>query len=366
MQPHVPLRAADVFRYELQVAKRLPMRGVEGANTRSGWIVALHATDDANSAGELVGYGEVAPLESGPDENARIEEELLQCVEQLRSTQGARTVPANATACVRHGITSALDDLTAKLNGTPLHRWYADEAKGSVPVNALCRSDTTDYKIADILSDGYRSIKVKVGRGAVDEEARGVRRISALVGGAPLRLDANRAWSLAEAVEFADRLRGIPLDYVEEPLREPDGLGALHEETGWALALDESLHNRMPEVALLLESRPTHYGISAVVLKPSMLGPPREVFELARMAREVGIRPVISSSMESGIGLRVLAAMAAHPLFAGAAAGLSTHDLYEADTCVPKVRFGAVIDVDDLMTRTFDVAEGLKLVRSFS
>jgi O-succinylbenzoate synthase len=367
------LRAAEVFRYELPLASPLPLRGAGLSAARSGWIVALHADDPpGRNADGVVGFGEVAPLDLGADAMARTESELLDRVEQLGASNAGDQTGDEGTACVTFGITSALDALRAEASGVPIHRWYSNEASAIVKVNALAPLYTTDYAIRDLLYAGYRSVKVKVGLGAVADEAREVRRMSELLVGASLRLDANRAWSMAEACDFADRISDIPIDYIEEPLEEADRLGELYNRTNWPIALDESLRETQgetgdyrcgsPQDLIRSESR----FLNAVVLKPTTLGDPRQTMVLASVARDNGLRAVVSSSLESGIGLRALAAIASHPQLSGEPAGLSTHSLYRRDTCRPGVRFGSMVDVDELLGHQISLADGLVSLKKFA
>lgn len=367
------LRAAEVFRYELPLARPLHVRGAESVTARSGWIVALHADDTPGTkANGVVGFGEVAPLEFGAGAMARLESELLDRVQQLDLSDVKGGMVGDGTACVAFGISSALDDVRAQVSGVPLHRWYAAEASEVVHVNALIDLGTTDAAISSLLATGYRCFKLKVGRGAVADEAREAKRIYLSLNGAALRLDANRAWTMAEACDFADRISAIPIDYIEEPLEDADRLEELYYRTNWPIALDESLRETPRDTDGYGRDNPLDLMrsdssfLNAVVLKPSTLGDPGRTIALASAAGDVGIRSVVSSSLESGIGLRALAALAALPQCSSESAGLSTHSLYRADTCRPSVRFGSTVDVDDLLRRRISLADGLVSLRKFS
>src|SRR5205807_6047047 len=91
---------------------------------------------------------------------------------------------------------------------------------------------------AELVRQGFRCVKVKVGAG--DDVAR-VKAVRTAVGPeVAVRLDANGAWSLDEAVRKLDALVPAQPELIEEPVR---GLGALRElraRTSLALAIDES------------------------------------------------------------------------------------------------------------------------------
>ena len=80
-----------------------------------------------------------------------------------------------------------------------------------------------------------------------------------------LRLDANRAWSLSDALEFAHGIAGVQIEYLEEPLQNPAALPAFHEHSGLSVALDETLLEQPPE------NFRDYRGVCAVVIKPTMV-----------------------------------------------------------------------------------------------
>jgi O-succinylbenzoate synthase len=154
---------------------------------------------------------------------------------------------------------------------------------------------------------GYRAFKVKVGRLSLQEDIQRIRALhQRFHGEALLRLDANRRWSLEEAVYFAQALEGLPVDYFEEPLLRPEELPAFRQMTGYEYALDESLWELTPR------STDDHLALaSALVLKPNILGGWRATQQWVEWA-ETRQRPVVfSSSFESGVGLAFLAQWAA-------------------------------------------------------
>ena len=61
-----------------------------------------------------------------------------------------------------------------------------------------------------------------------------------------LRLDANRAWSFAEAASFVRAVEDTGYEYLEEPLADPSGLESLVRDHGASVALDESLVGMSP------------------------------------------------------------------------------------------------------------------------
>lgn len=117
------------------------------------------------------------------------------------------------------GLECALQDLKARRAGLPLARYLAAEAAQTVAVyasgiNPKGAPETTERAIAA----GYRACKVKIGFSSqVDREnLTGARAM--LGSDAELMADANQAWTLDEALRFAEVADDVRLSWLEEPL----------------------------------------------------------------------------------------------------------------------------------------------------
>jgi o-succinylbenzoate synthase len=246
-----------------------------------------------------VGRGDIAPLPGiSPDDlasaQAQVEELLARITDQdLETLSTATLLPS-----VRLGLEMAAQDLAWQERGTAT-RW----AGQSVPLNALVLAEQTDLTAAvnSLLDVGYTSLKVKVGRQALDHDIAAIRQIRDLCQGrATLRLDANARWTLDEAVTFGIRLGPEGIDYMEEPVSDSDQVQAFHEATGFPLALDA----RDPAAYV---PRP---GVTTWVLKPAVLGGIGACRTLCARARQTGLRVVLSSIFESTHALRFYARLA--------------------------------------------------------
>ena len=192
--------------------------------------------------------------------------------------------------------------------------------------------------------DNYRAAKLKVGGRPVADDLRRIRSVADALGpDVALRLDANRAWTFDDARRIADALAGVLLAYVEEPLADAARLDALVAETGWRVALDESLSALSGPEALAARS-----FAHAVVLKPVVLGGVRVAFAWGRAALDAGLVPVVSSAFESGVGTRLALALAAAlgDTAPPAAAGLDPYAHLAADVLAPRLPLDTpVVDV---------------------
>ena len=329
--------AFDLYRYSLPFATPQSLKGAS-LHRREGLLLRLTGNDG------FEGWGETAPLpgfsEEGLDESAARLRELAESVigreatadwvnpEGRPSRELDRLDPAPS---VRFGFELALWNLYAASFGTTLPELVAPQPRAAVPVNGLL-SGSPDEVLAEaqrMMSAGYRTVKLKVGGRAVDEDVGLVRAFGEALGGAvSLRLDANRAWEFSEAAEFARGAAGVGFEYVEEPLADPVRLPELVREFGVPVALDESLVGIEPEV---LEE---HRYAWAVVLKPTLLGGISRTLRLARRALRLGMTPVVSSAYESGVGTAALVALAAGIGDLAVPAGLDTYRRLAADVLV--------------------------------
>ena len=284
-----------------------------------------------------VGWGEAAPLPGFSRESA------ADAVRQLAALPGPGGTVEEPYPCVRYALELARLSLRAAASGEPLPRLLSPAPRETVELNALisCGPEDAPAQARRLREDGYRAVKLKVGRLPVNEEAALVRRLADELIGVSLRLDANRAWSLETAMAFARGVADVSLEYVEEPLADPALLPRFAEKSGLPVALDESLV-RMPASSLA-----DHGYASAVVLKPTLLGGLSRSLALAARADDLGMKAIVSSAFESGIGTLGLVALAA-ALPGGAPAGLDTYRRLGADVLQPPLELGPELDVAKL------------------
>lgn len=224
-------------------------------------------------------------------------------------------------------------------------RWWAaamEAARGdwpapvhaSVEVNSIVPEVAPDAAPAHALANGCRTAKVKVGgrdSSLTDDVARVAAVARALGPGGKVRVDANGAWDVDVAqralreLDAAVRDAGLGgLEYAEQPCASVEELATLRRRTPVPIAADESV--RIPgdvDDVLRLDAA------DIVVLKAAPLGGVRACLELAeRAARPV----VVSSAMESSVGLAAGLALALALPEQTHAHGLGTGALLAADT----------------------------------
>jgi o-succinylbenzoate synthase len=289
--------------------------------------------------GGEIGWGDCAPLpSSGAEGHERAFAQLRAAAHDLRhaSFEAARARLNDIESPeARWALDTALFDQSMRRRGLALRRALSRQPLDLLPVNAaLGPLDASCADRAELaVAQGFVFAKIKVGLAPVAKEAARLAEVSARVGGRlRLRLDANRAWSEPDAIRFLDAVADLPIDGVEEPLAEPsvERLRWLQKRTPFALAIDESLFELGPERVFDLRAA------RRLVLKPARIGGFGASLRLAERAAAAGMEVVITSVVESAIGVAAAAQLAA-ALGAGIAHGLATGPWLAEDVAPPLV-----------------------------
>ena len=326
------------YRFKLPLREPLVI-GKHSLTHRQGLIIEL--LDDKGH----IALGEISPLpglniedmDRAGIEIARIQSLVVNCKlpKDLNELSGGFEKwlgPFHLTPSVRFGFEMAVLNLLAARKGMPLCDLISNSPRNYVTINGLLAGSFSQIidKTERLLEKGYTAFKLKVGRNHLKEDVTLATTVRNLIGSAcVLRLDANRAWTVDDALSILKALAEINIDYIEEPTKTFTSLKRLTSKPGISvpIALDESLFEVTPEEAL---SIPT---IAAIVLKPTSLGLERTV-QLARLATSLGIKPVVSSSFESGLGIKALSHLAASINKSDIPVGLGTLDWFEEDLLV--------------------------------
>ncbi len=183
------------------------------------------------------------------------------------------------------------------------------------------------------VSAGFTTLKLKGGaERETDALVARLRAVRAAVGpDVRLRLDVNGAWDLETATDRIDAIARFGLEYVEQPLAGDDtaALAELRRRVSVPLAADETVTS-VRAVRGLLDAG----AVDVLVVKPVRVGGPVVAAEIADLAAGRGVRVVVSTLFETGIGIASgLAVAAALPAVPGGRLdhGLATAGLLEDD-----------------------------------
>lgn len=223
---------------------------------------------------------------------------------------------------------------------------HPEPLRETVEVNATIPAVGPD-RVAELLDrfPGCRTIKVKVaeaGQTLADDLAR-VQAVRQARPGAVIRVDANRGWSVGQALEAA-RVLG-PLDYLEQPCHSVGELAEVRMRLMRAgvfvrVAADESIR-RSGDPYLVAEKQ----AADVAVVKVAPLGGVRRVLEVAGHLRARHMDITVASALDTAVGMNGgLAAVAALPRLRDddemdvppAAAGLATQQLFREDVAAPR------------------------------
>ncbi len=241
----------------VRVPLRVPFRGV---SERSGMLLRGPA-----------GWGEFAPFaEYGPSEAS-------------------------------HWLDSALE---AALLGWPA------PVRADVGVNAIVPAlppERAAELAADARARGSRTVKVKVAEagGSLAQDANRLAAVRDAFGAGDIRIDANGAWTVDEAVAAIGRLNRVAggLQYVEQPCADLADLARVRARVAVAVAADESIR-RADDPARAVRAG----AADLLVLKAAPLGGVRSAL---RIVRDADVPVVVSGAMDTSVGLAAGVALAA-------------------------------------------------------
>lgn len=194
-----------------------------------------------------------------------------------------------------------------------------------IPINATVPAVAAD-RVPEVLArfPGARTAKVKVaepGQTLADDVAR-VEAVRTLV--RTVRVDANGAWTVEQAVAAAKALTATgPLEYLEQPCATVAELAVLRRRIDTPVAADESIRKADDPLAVARAQ-----AADIAVLKVAPLG---GISALLTIAGRIGIPVVVSSALDSAVGIAAGLRAAAALERLEHACGLGTGSLFVED-----------------------------------
>ena len=210
----------------------------------------------------------------------------------------------------------------------------------SIPINATVPASNDEAEIEQILSwyPGVDTVKIKVGTGIQEDLVR-IAVVRKHLPKAKIRIDVNGSWSVKEAllnVNAIYEVTGDLLEYVEQPVASLDELKQLKEDMSVdvKIAGDEVLRKAKDPFAISLDG-----AIDILMLKVSPLGGIKRAMDLASHHK---LPVVISSALESAVGISYGLALAARVPNLDYACGLGTSALFNQDVSDIPIVNGAI------------------------
>ncbi len=326
------LRIAAIEAIPIGLPFRGPYRTATGRLERREMLIVRITAEDGTT-----GWGDAVPmsLRGGPGlEAVRAELERV-CAPTLVGA-GLGTDPGASVAdaldrCREAGagpqaisaVDVALLDLRGRHDGEPAWRTLGASAAAPVRCNATLGADPpaeAAAAAAAAVAAGFGCLKVKVGDGGGGERIAAVRE--AIGPTARIRLDANGAWSVDEAIARIGELEPLGIELVEQPCATVAELAAVRDASAVPIVADESVNDGAEASAGYARG-----AFDAATLKLAKVGGPHAAIAIAAAAPAY-----LSSALDSVLGIAAAAhtvqAMPERGFAAGLAHGLATSTLF--------------------------------------
>ena len=216
-----------------------------------------------------------------------------------------------------------------------------EPGREQIPVNVTIPAVPPDVATGLVLESGASTAKVKVGEAGQpphEDEARLGAVRDALGPGGKIRIDVNAAWDLDTATERLNSFSRFDLEYAEQPVASLEEMVELKRRTPVRLAADELVRLR-PDPLEVAEIG----AADVLVLKVQPLGGVNRALDIAARA---GIPVVVSSALETSVGIYCGLLVASLLPELPYACGLGTVALIEGDpTLDPLVSLDGMLDV---------------------
>lgn len=307
-----------------------PLATARGAIAeRAGWIVRLRAENGT------IGLGEAAPHPHAAAEHVRAEKiHLCELGARLLDADVCRfdelvAAVGSVPGWVASGFDTALWDLRARLSGQSL-AMLLGARRAHVPVNAVLEAADTQACVDEgrtLVARGFTHAKRKIS----DDVSSGVAVVHALAEQVPdlmIRLDANGAWSSAEALAACRRLRVANVEWIEQPVAPGSvaELAELRRRSGVRIAADESVRGG-EDVRALARAE----ACDAIVVKLVQVGGLSGAREALAAALRATLPVAVTSGIDTGVGLAAALSLAAAVPGPLAACGLATASMLDGD-----------------------------------
>jgi O-succinylbenzoate synthase len=229
-----------------------------------------------------------------------------------------------------------------------------------IPVNATVPAVAAE-RVPEILARFGRvdAVKVKVAEQGqtLDDDSARLAAVRSALPDAAIRVDANGGWDVPTAIKALTRLAGVGLEYAEQPVPTIEGLAEVRRAlrsagTPVLIAADESVRKESDPLKVARAG-----AADLIVVKVAPLGGVRRALDIVAQA---GLPAVVSSALDTSVGIRAGLALAAALPELPYACGLGTVSLFESDvTTDPLV-------ADDGAIRLRDVAADPGLLEQYA
>jgi o-succinylbenzoate synthase len=336
------MKIVDIQWYPYRVPFMTSFTTAHGIMTaREGAIVEV-TTDQG-----IAGIGEIAPL---PEFAGSCLTETYKQLPKIAAYLRGKTVlealnlmHADSLALTALcGMETALRDVQSKAKGCSISTLLSPDniaPQSHVAVNAVIGVKATQAAVMaarEARNDGFGCVKLKVGLGEnLQKEIERIAVVREAIGPEMhLRLDANEAWGLEEARAILSHCVPYAIQYVEQPLKAHDlsGMRTLRQAVSIPIAADEAVYS-LESARLVMEQE----AADILVIKPQLVGGLLIGQQIIAEATQREIQCVITSTIETGIGLTAALYLAASSPAITLECGLATLSLLADDLLVDEI-----------------------------
>jgi len=216
----------------------------------------------------------------------------------------------NDYPAIKFALETALIDFNFSESPFKINDSKFSNFQDKIKINGLVWMGDIKYmrsQIIEKINRGFSCIKIKVGALKFESELQLIKEIRRdfTQGDLEIRLDANGAFKINEALEKLERLNEFSIHSIEQPIKKNhwQEMAKLCELSPIPIALDEELIGINLSKAELLDTIKPDY----LILKPSLLGGFTECDNWISLAKENRIKWWATSALEGNVGLNAIA-----------------------------------------------------------
>jgi len=279
---------------------------------KHAWFIYLTTSDSK----DRIGIGECSIIPGlSPDFNdfteyeSKIQEVCKNIEYYIENQNKLESYPS-----ILFGLETALLDLNSEKKGVFFDTYFTRRERG-IHINGLIWMGSKENMLQQIeekLLQGFTCLKMKVGAIDFDQELDILKSIRNRFSPSEieLRVDANGAFSVKDALAKLDQLSKFQLHSIEQPIKQGqiEEMADLCSKTPLPIALDEELigvYGMENKKQLLSLIKPQY-----IILKPSLHGGLKGSTEWINIAESYNIPWWMTSALESNIGLNTIAQFA--------------------------------------------------------
>ncbi|MDZ7766309.1 MAG: o-succinylbenzoate synthase [Melioribacteraceae bacterium] len=260
-------------------------------------------------------FGEAAPLpEFGSESFEDVEKELISLSQKdsfqidgslqeiFTQINSYTNLPTIQFALEQIFITAMLKRNNSLMNNFEIGK--------EINVNAVMGIESfvsAQEKLKVIIDSDFKVIKLKTGDENFEEVLNLLSwAIGELQAKVKFRIDPNQSWDVKKTILRSERLALLPVEYIEQPVKNFDDLVETSQKSSIPIAADESVRTIEDAEKIINNSK-----VKFLVIKPALFGGLGNIFQLKNQFQNNDVKIVVSSAFESNIGRRHLALIAA-------------------------------------------------------